>query len=101
MLRLLSAAGSGRSSGGAVYWTNAARKTAAVPRDMARDLRLGYGRALQGSEIKGWSVALGVNDMFNRLPPISPPACANDNSTDVGTHSPIGHLVYASASIRF
>ncbi len=90
-----------QGAGGIVYWANTARKTAAVPRYMAWDLRLGYGRALQGSEIKGWSVALGVNDVFNRLPPISPLAYANDNNADVGTYSPIGRLVYASASIRF
>ncbi len=90
-----------QGAGGIVYWANTARKSAPVPGYMAWDLHVGYRHRMQGSILKSWSVALGVNDMFNRLPPVSPLAYANDNNADAATYSPIGRLVYCEASIRF
>ncbi len=49
-------------------------------------------------------LAVGVNNIFNRMPPyagISQAAGNNNNNVDTATYSPIGRLMYVSASIKF
>jgi iron complex outermembrane receptor protein len=56
------------------------------------------------SFLKGVTVRVGVNDLFNRMPPYSPlaqPANLNSNNADVATYSPIGRLFFFSASAKF
>jgi len=45
-------------------------------------------------------VALGVNNIANRMPPSSPQAFT-DNNADVATYSPLGRLVYATFDAKF
>jgi hypothetical protein len=78
----------------------------------AWDLRASYTTAKNG-ERGGLTVTAGVNNLFDRMPPISsninPAAGASaaatawraENNTDVGTYGAIGRLVYVSASVRF
>jgi iron complex outermembrane receptor protein len=62
---------------------------------------VGYGVDLDSKGIvKGWSVGVGVNNVANRMPPLAPQAFT-DNNADVATYSPIGRLIYATATIKF
>ena len=97
--------------GGVTYETNAARTppTAFAGRIKpytAFDLRLAYTAKDREGTPKGFSIAVGVNNVFNRMPPIStnvftPSAAYTDNTADVSTYGPIGRLGYVQASIRF
>lgn len=76
------------------------------------DLRAGWTSAGEPTD-KGVSIVLGVNNVFNRMPPIStnisPTAGANaaatawraENNTDVSTYGAIGRLIYLQGSVRF
>ena len=96
-------------SGGVTYETNAANlpPTAFAGRVKSYtsfDLRLAF--APQAGGLKGVSLAVGANDVFNRMPPIStnvftPSAVYTDNTADVSTYSPLGRLIYVQGSIRF
>ena len=44
------------------------------------------------------TLALGVNNLSNRMPSLAPRAFV-DNNADVATFSPIGRLVYATVSV--
>jgi len=46
------------------------------------------------------TVAIGVNNIANRMPPLAPRAFL-DNNADVSTFSPIGRLVYGTLSFTF
>jgi iron complex outermembrane receptor protein len=73
------------------------------------DLQFAYtfDRAAAGrisSLLKGMRFAVGVNDLFNRMPPyagISQAAGNNNNNVDVATYSAIGRLVYFTADFKF
>ena len=70
------------------------------------DARLGYTVRDMNGAVSGLSFAIGVNNMFDRMPPISsnaftPSAAYTDNTADVSTYSPIGRLGYVQASIKF
>jgi iron complex outermembrane receptor protein len=83
----------------------------AVPVDYytSWDLQLAYtvektaaGRV--SSWLRGMRFAVGVNDLFNRMPPyagISQAAGNNNNNVDVAAYSPIGRLVYSTVDFKF
>ncbi|HEX7759152.1 MAG TPA: TonB-dependent receptor plug domain-containing protein [Caulobacteraceae bacterium] len=50
--------------------------------------------------LKTWTLAAGVNNIGNVMPPLAPVAFT-DNNADVATYSPIGRLVYVSAKAKF
>ena len=63
------------------------------------DLRAAY--RLGGTwRLKESTIAVGVNNVGDAMPPYSPNAFT-DNRADVGTYSPIGRLFYAQVSARF
>ena len=64
------------------------------------DLRAAYHFADDARLLKGWSMAVGVNDVANTMPPLAPLAFT-DNGADVATYSPIGRLVYVTANLKF
>ncbi|MDE1893554.1 MAG: TonB-dependent receptor [Xanthomonadaceae bacterium] len=75
----------------------------AVSSYSAWDLRGTYTWML-GSEYgdKSVELALGVNNIGNRMPPIFPRSFSNQFTTsDIGTYSPIGRLVYGSVRVSF
>ena len=48
------------------------------------------------------TLALGVNNVGNKTPPLAPRAFANqDTNADVGTFSPIGRLFYGNVAVSF
>jgi iron complex outermembrane recepter protein len=68
---------------------------------LAWDLRMAYNWHMAPKhESTVMTVALGVNNVTNRMPPLAPRAFL-DNNADVATFSPIGRLIYASASVSF
>ena len=66
-----------------------------------------------GFGANGVTLTAGVNNLFNRMPPVStninPAAGAaagatawrSENNTDIGTYGPIGRLIYVSAGLKF
>jgi iron complex outermembrane receptor protein len=46
------------------------------------------------------TVAVGVNNLADRMPPLAPRAFL-DNNADVSTFSPIGRLIYGTLSVTF
>jgi iron complex outermembrane recepter protein len=78
----------------------------------AWDLRAGWASSTEPGE-RAVSVTVGVNNLFNRMPPVStninPAAGANaaatawraENNTDVSTYGAIGRLFYLQGSIHF
>lgn len=67
----------------------------------AWDLRGAYDWHLSGSdEARTLTVALGVNNIGNRMPPLAPRAFV-DNNADISTFSPIGRLVYGTVAVAF
>jgi iron complex outermembrane receptor protein len=88
-------------AGGIVYATSTTLKPIPVASYTAWDVRLAYtGDSVLGRIGKSWSAALGVNNIANRLPPLSPQAFT-DNNADVASYSPIGRFVYVTAGIKF
>lgn len=68
---------------------------------VAWDLRTAYNwHASRKRESTVMTVALGVNNLTNRMPPLAPRAFL-DNNADVATFSPIGRLIYGSVSVSF
>ena len=54
--------------------------------------------------LKGMKVAIGANNLGNKMPPLAPrsnPAGSNNNNVDVSTYSPIGRLWFISADMKF
>ena len=77
------------------------QKSTPVERYIAWDLRVAYkGDSLPGGYGKGWTVAVGVNNISNKAPPLSPFAF-QDNNADAASYSPIGRFTYVSASLKF
>lgn len=97
--------------GGITYETNAAKNppTAFAGHIKAYnifDLRLGYTFEGLSGHPSGVSLAVGVNNVFDRMPPVStnvntPSAAFTDLPADVSTYSPIGRLTYVQASLKF
>ncbi|MDB5708914.1 MAG: hypothetical protein JWL96_984 [Sphingomonas bacterium] len=98
-------------AGGITYETNAARTPPTAFAGRVKpyttfDLRLAYTARDRDGTLKGFSIAVGVNNVFNRMPPIStnvytPSAAYTDNTADVSTYGPIGRLGYVQASVKF
>ncbi len=89
--------------GGIVFANSTTLKAIPVSSYTAWDLRLGY-TAEKGPSavpfVKSWKVAVGVNNLTNRMPPLSPQAFT-DNNADVSTYSPIGRLFYTTLAVKF
>lgn len=73
---------------------------------MSWDLRLAYTVADRDGRPSGFSIAAGVNNVFDTAPRVStnvftPSAAYTDNTADVSTYSPLGRLGYVSASLKF
>jgi hypothetical protein len=78
--------------GGIVYANSKTLKAIPVPSYMSWDLCAAYNDDTPGTRIKetkGCSLALGMNNLFNRMPAAAPQAYT-DNNADVSTYSPIG-----------
>jgi iron complex outermembrane receptor protein len=63
-----------------------------VSRYSAFDLRAAY----------DWgklTMAMGVNNVTNRMPPLAP-RTFSDNNADIATYSPIGRLLYATVTVK-
>jgi iron complex outermembrane receptor protein len=91
--------------GGQTRANNIAAGTALPPYHVsaytAWDIRVQKEFELPGdSMLKKWTLAAGINDFTNALPPLSPLAFT-DNNADVSTYSPIGRLFYVSGSAKF
>jgi iron complex outermembrane receptor protein len=89
--------------GGIVYETSKTLKALPVASYITWDLRAAYTDDTPNSrirQIKGWAVALGLNNIADRMPPAAPQAYT-DNNADVSTYSPIGRLVYVMGSVKF
>jgi iron complex outermembrane recepter protein len=69
-----------------------------VDRYFSWDARAAY--VWHGAKAKDVSLAVGVNNVFNRMPPWDPRVYI-DNNVDVSTYSPIGRLYYANVSVAF
>ncbi|MDB5425533.1 MAG: TonB-dependent receptor [Phenylobacterium sp.] len=64
------------------------------------DAQVSYRFADQVGWLKGPKVAVGVNNIANRMAPYAPNAFT-DNRADVATYSPIGRLFYATVDTQF
>jgi iron complex outermembrane receptor protein len=105
-------------AGGASFYvtylaaTNPTYKIGRVKAFSSWDVRAGWSSAAEPAG-RGVSVFAGVNNLFNRMPPLStninPAAGANaaatawraENNTDVSTYGAIGRLIYLQGSVRF
>ena len=98
-------------AGGITYETNASRTppTAFAGRIKPYttfDLRLAYALKDRDGTPSGFSLAVGANDVFNRMPPVStnvftPSAAYTDNTADVSTYSALGRVLYVQGSVKF
>jgi iron complex outermembrane receptor protein len=72
-----------------------------VPSYSVWDLHGSYTWTLGGEESdRNVTLALGVNNIGNKMPPIFPRAFSNQFTTsDIGTYSPIGRMVYADVKV--
>jgi iron complex outermembrane recepter protein len=69
----------------------------------AWDLRGAYafhfGRSDSNTQL---TLALGVNNIGNKMPPLAPRAFANQyTNADIATYSPIGRLIYGNVAVSF
>jgi iron complex outermembrane receptor protein len=65
------------------------------------DMRLAHDWHFDGTRyLRTMTLALGVNNVTDQMPPLSPQAFS-DNNADVSTYSPIGRLVYGTAVLKF
>jgi iron complex outermembrane receptor protein len=69
----------------------------------AWDLRAAYDWPLGGVDSHTrLTLALGVNNIGNVMPPLAPRAFSNQNTNaDIATYSPIGRLVYGDLAVSF
>lgn len=88
-------------AGGIVYENSKTLKPLPVSSYMTWDMRVSYtGENLFDKYGKEWTIAFGINNIANTMPPLSPQAFT-DNNADVSTYSPIGRLAYLSANVKF
>ena len=64
------------------------------------DARAAYDWPIQRLHDAKLTVAVGVNNIADRMPPLAPRAFL-DNNADVATFSPIGRLIYGTLSVSF
>ncbi|WP_165917611.1 TonB-dependent receptor plug domain-containing protein [Roseateles saccharophilus] len=87
--------------GGIVYETSKTLKPLPVSAYMSWDLRLAYSGGRAGFlGVKSYTLALGVNNIGNRMPPLAPQAYT-DNNADISSYSPLGRMVYVTAQAKF
>lgn len=87
--------------GGIVYENSTTLKPKHVSSYTTFDLRVAYkGDKFEGIKGSGWTVAFGINNIANKMPPLAPQAFT-DNNADVATYSPIGRLFYTTAQFNF
>jgi iron complex outermembrane recepter protein len=87
--------------GGIVFATSSTLKPVHVSSYVAWDLRTAYtDEHGAGKFVKSWTLAAGINNIANRMPPLAQQAFS-DNNADVSTYSPIGRLVYVTGSMKF
>jgi outer membrane receptor protein involved in Fe transport len=66
------------------------------------DLRGAHDWSFGADGARKLTLALGVNNLGNTMPPLAPRAFANTHTNaDIGTYSPIGRLVYGSVAVSF
>ena len=92
-------------AGGDVFKNSTVLKPLPVDRYITTDLALGYtfNRSKGRKPLSTWRevrVAVGVNNVFNRMPPAAPQAYT-DNNVDVSTYSAIGRLYFVSGRLKF
>jgi iron complex outermembrane receptor protein len=88
--------------GGIVYETSKTLKAVPVSSYSAWDVRVAYTSeaALAGRFGKGWTLAGGINNITNVMPPLAPQAFT-DNNADVASYSPIGRFTYLTFTVKF
>jgi iron complex outermembrane receptor protein len=69
-----------------------------VDRYFSWDVRAAY--SWHNDSVKNFNFAVGVNNVFDRMPPLDPRVFI-DNNADVSTYSPIGRFVYVNFSLGF
>lgn len=52
------------------------------------------------SWLHGMKFSVGVNNLFDKMPPLAPQAF-NESNVDIATYSPIGRLYFARAQVKF
>lgn len=52
------------------------------------------------SWLRGMKFTVGVNNVFDKEPPLAPQAF-NESNVDIATYSPVGRLYFARAQVRF
>jgi len=104
--------------GGFSYFTNLASSPASFAAGKVKsfhsfDVRLGYTTSEDGEGENGLSITAGINNLFNRMPPVSTNIDPNgghaagavawraENNTDVATYGALGRLFYVSAAYKF
>lgn len=77
--------------------------TIPVPSYSTWDIRAAYKADFQGAGHSGkLLVAIGVNNIGDKMPPLFPRSFTNQFMTsDIGTYSPIGRLLYGELSVQF
>ncbi|MDP9086403.1 MAG: TonB-dependent receptor [Pseudomonadota bacterium] len=98
-------------AGGITFETNSARTPPTafegrIKSYMSWDARIAYQFGKHEGSRSFLTLAAGVNNIFDRMPPVStnnytPSAAYTDNTADVSTYSPIGRIGYVTASVRF
>jgi iron complex outermembrane receptor protein len=89
--------------GGIVFANSTTLRAIPVSSYTTWDVRVAYtdeSRSNVLKFVKGWTVAAGMNNIANRMPPLAAQAFT-DNNADVATYSPIGRLTYVTASVKF
>lgn len=78
-----------------------------VPVDSYHSVDLSVNYSIPAKTTEGWmswlsgvKFTVGVNNVFDEMPPLAPQAW-NDNNADISTYNPIGRLWYFSASAKF
>jgi iron complex outermembrane receptor protein len=64
------------------------------------DVRAAYNLHLAKAKVQDLKLAIGVNNLSNRMPPLDP-RTFTDNNADVSTYSPVGRLVYGTITVTF
>ena len=71
-----------------------------VKRYHSFDLQAGHTFASTGNRwLKGLQVAVGVNNVFNKFPPLIP--CESNQSHDINAYDAIGRFIYVQAKYKF
>jgi outer membrane receptor protein involved in Fe transport len=64
------------------------------------DVRAAYNLHLAKAKVQDLKLAIGVNNLSNRMPPLDP-RTFTDNNVDASTYSPVGRLVYGTLTVTF